>query len=557
MHKEGLAARAGSARYFCPHSQFPRPSPSSLVPKQKTATPRKSPRRKAAKAPSSRSTRSAPADMSPDKFRQVGHSLVDSIADFLARLPNAPTASPLLPDAMRAKLGKRELPEKGTDIGPVIDRFSRTFFEQSTHNGSPRFFGYITSSASPVGALADLLAAAVNPNCGAWALSPIGTEIENECIRWLGQFMGLPGKWDGVLVSGGNMANIVGFFVARKAKAKWDIRSKGVAHADARKLVMYGSAEIHTWIYKAADMSGIGTDSIRKIPTDAGLRMRADALRQQIMADRAAGLEPFMVVGTAGAVGTGATDPLPEIATICKEFDLWFHVDGAYGAPAVALDDASADLKGLRLADSIAIDPHKWLYNSIEAGCLLTRDSDALKNAFSFHPPYYQFDDNEGQEVKNYFEYGPQNTRGFRALKIWLGFQHAGASGYRKMIADDIELAHRLHDFVAKEQLLEAGTVDLSISTFRYVPRDLRSRARGDGKVTEYLNELNARIATALRLSGRAFVSNAHIEDRYMLRACIVNFRTTLADVELLPKLIVEIGQRIDKEIRPTALRRG
>jgi glutamate/tyrosine decarboxylase-like PLP-dependent enzyme len=494
--------------------------------------------------------------MPPEKFRALGHSLVDSIADFLDRLPDLPTAAPLLPDAMRARLGTRLLPERGTDIGPVVSKFSKLFFEQSTHNGSPRFWGYITSSAAPVSALADLLAAAVNPNCGAWALSPIATEIENECIRWLGQFLGLPGKWDGVLVSGGNMANIAGFYVARKAKASWDIRAKGVAHSDSRRLVMYGSSEIHTWIYKAADMGGLGTDAIRKIPTDNNLRMRADALRAQIVADRNAGLEPFMVVGTAGSVGTGATDPLPEIARICKEHKLWFHVDGAYGAPAVALDDASADLKGLRLADSIAMDPHKWLYNSIEAGCLLTRDGTALRNAFEFKPPYYQFDDNEGQEVKNYFEYGPQNTRGFRALKIWLGFQQSGASGYRRMIADDIQLAHRMHEFIGEEEELEQGTVALSISTFRYVPRDLRARARGDAKVTEYLNELNARIATALRLSGRAFVSNAHIEDRYMLRACIVNFRTTLDDVKLLPKLIVELGRDLDARTRPSALRR-
>src|SRR6476619_1672974 len=222
-------------------------------------------------------------------------------------------------------LSKRALTEKGIDIGPVLEKFSKTFFEESTHNGSPRFWGYITSSAAPVGALADLLAAAVNPNCGAWALAPIATEIENESIRWLTQFMGLPGKWDGVLVSGGNMANIVGFYVARKAKAAWDIRAKGVAHADSRRFVLYGSAEIHTWIYKAADMAGLGTDAIRKIPTDSALRMNPDALRKQIVADRAAGLEPFMVVGKAGSVGTGATDPLPAIARICKEFNLWFH----------------------------------------------------------------------------------------------------------------------------------------------------------------------------------------------------------------------------------------
>ena len=500
--------------------------------------------------------RSAPADMPPDEFRRLGPSLVDAIADFYAHLPTSSTASPLLPDAMRARFGRHELPEKGANMGPVIEKFQKLFFDQSTHNGSPRFWGYITSSGAPVGALADLLAAAVNPNCGAWALSPIATEVENECIRWLSQFMGLPGKWDGVLVSGGNMANIVAFIVARKAKATWDIRAKGLASPESRRLVLYGSGEMHTWINKAADICGLGSESVRWIPADDKQRIRPDLLRQQIEIDRAAGLQPFMICGTAGTVGTGAIDPLPELAKICKEFDLWFHVDGAYGAPAVALADAGAgaDLKALRLADSIAIDPHKWLYAPLEVGCTLVRRRDDLHDAFASKPSYYQFDDNEGQEVKNYYEYGPQNSRGFRALKVWLGFQQAGASGYRRMIADDIELARRLHEFVGREPLLEQGTQSLSITTFRYVPADLRRRSMESGALTDYLNELNARIATALRLGGKAFVSNAHIGDRYYLRACIVNFRTTLADVELLPRLIVELGRKLDDRFRPAAL---
>jgi aromatic-L-amino-acid/L-tryptophan decarboxylase len=500
-----------------------------------------------------RGTRSSPADMPPEKFRAIGHTLVDAVADFLGRLPDAPTASPLLPNDMRKVLGTRDLPEKGADIAPILKKFSKLFFEQSTHNGSPRFFGYITSSATPVSALAELLAAAVNPNCGAWALSPIATEVENEVLRWLTQFLGLPGKWDGTLVSGGNMANIVAFIAARKAKAPWDIRTKGLTSADSKRMVLYTSAETHGWINKAADICGLGTDAIRWIPADDNQRMQTNGLRQQIAADRAAGLHPFLVIGTAGSVGTGATDPLPELAKICAENDLWFHVDGAYGAPAVALDDASVDLKGLRLADSIAIDPHKWLYNSIEAGCTLTKHPEALRDAFSFHVSYYQFEDNEGQEVKNSYEYSPQNTRGFRALKIWLGFQQVGASGYRKMIGDDVALARRMHDAVGKQKLLEQGTIALSICTFRYVPEDLRSRA-SDKAVTDYLNELNARIVTAMRLSGKAFVSNAHIGDKYLMRACIVNFRTTVADAEWVPQLAVELGRDLDRKFRPKKL---
>jgi glutamate/tyrosine decarboxylase-like PLP-dependent enzyme len=312
---------------------------------------------------------------------------------------------------------------------------------------------------------------------------------------------------------------------------------------------------MHTWIYKAADICGLGTAAIRWIPTDENHQLSPDELRRRVAADRAAGLLPFMAIGTAGTVGTGAIDPLPEIAKVCGDYGLWFHVDGAYGAPAVALSDAPANLKALRLADSIAIDPHKWLYAPLEAGCVLVRERDDLHDAFEFKPSYYQFDDNEGQEVKNYFEYGPQNSRGFRALKIWLGFLQAGASGYRRMIADDIELARRLHEFVGEQELLEQGTCNLSITTFRFVPSDLRDRAMETGPVTEYLNELNARIATALRRSGRALVSNAHLGQRYVLRACIVNFRTTLSDVRALPGAVVELGKELDYRIRPDILR--
>ncbi|MDP9206048.1 MAG: aminotransferase class V-fold PLP-dependent enzyme [Gemmatimonadota bacterium] len=498
-------------------------------------------------------TRSAPCDLPSEQFRAIGHSLVDSIADFLHGLPGAPTATSFLPDALRTALGRRELPEEGRDIAPVIKEFSEKFFRLSTHNGSPRFFGYITSSAAPIGALADMLAASVNPNCGAWALSPIATEIENETIRWLSEFMGLPGTWDGVIVSGGNMANMVGFTAARTSKAGWNIRADGLRAKDARQLVLYTSKETHTWINKAADIGGLGTAAVRWIPTDHELRMRVDLLEESIAADLAAGLAPFMVCGTAGTVGTGAIDPLPAIAQVCKKYDLWFHVDGAYGAPAVALADAADDLKGLRLADSIAIDPHKWLYSPLEAGCILTRHGSALRDAFAFKPHYYQFDDNEGQEVKNYFEYGPQNSRGFRALKIWLGFQQIGANGYRRMIADEIALAHQLHEMIGGHDSLERGTVSLSITTFRFVPHDLRG-APDDGSVTNYLNELNERIATAVRLSGEAFLSNAFLDGRFMLRACIVNFRTTLKDVALLPGLVTRLGRELDAKLRPSRL---
>ena len=285
-------------------------------------------------------------------------------------------------------------------------------------------------------------------------------------MRWMASLIGYPRECGGLLVSGGNMANIVCFLAARAAKAGWNVRERGVIGDSGQRLRVYGSAETHTWIQKAADLGGLGTDSIRWIPTDGELRMDVAALRRQIAADKAAGDVPCMVVGTAGSVSTGAVDPLPEIHAVCAEHDVWFHVDGAYGGFAAAVPDAPADLRALSAADSVAVDPHKWLYAPLEAGCALVRDPDALRAAFAYHPPYYHFD----EQVTNYVDYGPQNSRGFRALKVWLALQHAGAAGYRTMIADDMRLSRVMADAVRRSDELELVTQALSITTFRCVP---------------------------------------------------------------------------------------
>jgi glutamate/tyrosine decarboxylase-like PLP-dependent enzyme len=248
-----------------------------------------------------------------------------------------------------------------------------------------------------------------------------------------------------------------------------------------------------------------------------------------------------MVVATAGTVSTGAVDPLNEIASICSEEGIWFHVDGAYGAFAAAVPGTPPDLQALRLANSVAVDPHKWLYAPLEAGCILVRDAETLRHAFSYHPPYYHF----GQEALNYVDFGPQNSRGFRALKVWLALRHAGRTGYVRMIADDIRLSQRLHARMGENSELEPFTQELSISTFRYLPPRLRPEI-GTEATEAYLNELNEALLERIQNSGEAFVSNAVIGGRYLLRACIVNFRTGEADVDELPEIVVRLGREVD-----------
>ncbi len=350
--------------------------------------------------------REAPLVMDADTFRALGHRLVDQVAAFLESVPHRPVTTDQSPSAVRDALGLGgPLPEQGTDPGPLLERTAQLLFDHSLLNGHPRFFGYITAAPAPIGILAELLASAVNPNVGAWTLSPAATEIERETIRWIAELIGYDPQCDGLLVSGGNMANVVGFLAARASRAGWNVREQGVAGGAGRQLRVYASEETHTWIHKAADLSGLGTSSIRFVAAGRDQRMDVGALRRAIEADIAAGDAPFMVVGTAGSVSTGAVDPLASIAAVCRDKGLWFHVDGAYGGFAAAVPEAPADLRGLREADSIAVDPHKWLYAPLEAGCALVRDTQALRAAFAYHPPYYHFN----ETATNFVDHGPQN----------------------------------------------------------------------------------------------------------------------------------------------------
>jgi glutamate/tyrosine decarboxylase-like PLP-dependent enzyme len=500
--------------------------------------------------------RIAPLEMTESEFRKVGRQVIERIAEWQCTLPNRPVAPNELPGVLREALGAGSLPEQGADARDLLEEAATLLFEHSTLNGHPRFMAMITSSAAPIGALGDLLAAAVNPNVGGWALAPIATEIEAQTIRWIAELIGYPTDCGGLLVSGGNMGNFLGFLVARTAKAPWDVRTAGLMGGEGHCLCVYASQETHTWLHKAADLFGLGIEAIRWIPVDAQLRMDTAALRRQIQADSEAGDLPFLVIGTAGTVSTGAVDPLPEIAAICHEYGLWFHVDGAYGGFAAALLNSGSAvevpdaLRGISLADSVAVDPHKWLYAPLEAGCTLVRDAALLRETFSHHPPYYHFDEDALSTI-NYHEYGPQNSRGFRALKVWLALRQAGRAGYIEMISDDIQLARELYRLVEAHLELEAFTQGLSITTFRYVPADLTLVTEA---VEAYLNRLNAELVTRLQRSGEAFLSNAVVGGTFLLRACIVNFRTALDDIEALPQIVIRIGREVDAAMRPAAL---
>jgi aromatic-L-amino-acid/L-tryptophan decarboxylase len=490
--------------------------------------------------------RKSPIEISKEEFKKIGYGLIDAVAEFLDTIEQKPVTTGESPAQIQQLLGTHSLPDQGISASELLPRASELLFNHSLLNGHPRFMGYITSSAAPIGALADLLAATVNPNVGANVLSPVATAIEKQTIRWLAELIGFTSACGGVLVSGGNMANFTAFLAARTAKAPQGLKENGLKQLET-EMVFYCSKATHTWIEKAAVLFGHGTGAIRWIATDEANRMDTKVLESTIKADLEAGKKPFLVIANAGDVSTGAVDPLRAIAKLCQSYDLWFHIDGAYGIPAVVVPDQKQLFEGVEEADSIALDPHKWLYSPLEAGCTLVKDPNHLIETYSSHPVYYNFNANNEDLNQNYYEYGFQNSRGFRALKVWLALQQVGRQGYIQMIEEDIRLSRLFFDLARQHPELEAFTQNLSITTLRYVPAGyMADTAQPD----TYLNTLNESLLNQLQQGGEVFLSNALVNSHYCLRGCIVNFRTSQKDIEEIIDIIVKAGRGIHQQLK-------
>ena len=490
--------------------------------------------------------RESPIEIGREDFQKVGYQLVDAISNFIETINEKPVTTGENPKQIQQILGNASLPDDGIAVSEIVAKSTDLLLEHSLLNGHPKFFGYITSSPTPIGALADFLAAAVNPNVGANILSPMATAIEKQTIKWLSEFIGASPSCGGLLVSGGNMANFTAFLAARTAKAPKSLKEDGLTNT-ADEMVFYCSKATHTWIEKAAVLFGHGTKAIRWIATDAANKMNITILEQTINDDLKIGKKPFLVIGNAGDVSTGVVDNLSAIATICKEHDLWFHIDGAYGIPAAIIPEYKKQFEGILEADSIALDPHKWLYAPLEAGCTLVKNPQHLIDTYSSHPAYYNFSSHEEEPSLNYYEFGFQNSRGFRALKVWMALQQVGKNGYIEMIGEDIALAQLLFEEAKKHLELEAVTQNLSITTFQYVPTDY---VHQENESQEYLNNLNENLLNKLQESGEVFLSNAVVDGKYCLRACIVNFRTSKKDIHEVIEIVVREGRKVHETLQ-------
>jgi glutamate/tyrosine decarboxylase-like PLP-dependent enzyme len=387
-----------------------------------------------------------------------------------------------------------------------------------------RFFGYVLGSGDPVGAAADLLASALNQNVTAWRSSPAGITIEKTVIRWLAESIGCRG-FQGSLTGGGSSANLMGLAMAREAKLP--VNAQGFVN---RRGTVYASEEVHMSIPKAVGLLGIGRDNLRLVPTDETFHMIPSELDRAMRRDQEAGLIPIAVVASAGTVNTGAVDPLSQIAEIARQHGAWFHVDGAYGAlAAIAVRNR---FNGLELSDSLSLDPHKWLYQPLDCGCLLFRDSDAARKAFAHTGEYARSLTTDPVESFAFFEESLELSRRFRALKLWFALRYHGFDAFRDSIKNDLAHARRLAEAVINEPELElAAPLELSAVCFRYVGPGGLSAAE--------LNRQNAAILKRVVERGKVYLSNATLRSKFCLRACIVNHRTTDADVDsVVPEVL-------------------
>ncbi|HEY3763737.1 MAG TPA: aminotransferase class V-fold PLP-dependent enzyme [Gaiellales bacterium] len=474
----------------------------------------------------------ADLDWGAGEARELTGAVLDLWCDMLDRMRELPVAPPLDAAAV-ARAAAVPIPAQPMPVAELAALLRPLVMEHSTLCGHPGFMAYISGSGTVPGAAADLLAAALNPNAGGWTISPAATELELHLTRWLAGRFGLPNGAAGLMTSGGAASNLTALKAARDARTPGDTRRDGIA---GLPLVLYASEEAHATIAEAADVMGLGERAVRAIPTDAGLRMRADALEQTIADDRAAGRHPFAVVATAGTTATGAIDPLPAVADICAAHGLWMHVDAAYGGAAVLAPELRPLLAGIEQADSIAFDPHKWLYTPQSSACLLVRDPAHLLRSFSIDAAYVRDDAALSGRGTNVGEMGPQWSRAFLALKVWLSLAAHGTEAYGRRIAHDVELARYLDARVREHPDLEPMCpVTLSIACFRYAPA-------GAGLDDQALDALNERLMVAIRRDGRAFPSNAVLGGRYGLRACLVNHRTEAQDIDALLDATLELG---------------
>src|SRR6266403_370009 len=456
-------------------------------------------------------------DPTPDEIGDWGNSVIQLMAEYLGGLRDHKVYRHISSREIRDSLDPA-LPTKGIDFDALLKVFRENIIPFSRQNAHSRMFGYVQSPGTPLAAFADLLASTLNANLTVWRSAPAPVELERLTIDWIRQILGFNAEAGGLFVSGGSMANLAAIAAARQVK-----------DCSSGRLRIYVSSETHFSIAKAAALLGIGRENVRQVAVDERFRIRIDDLVAKITADLEAGYVPFCVAANAGTVNTGAVDPLVEVRQIADRFQLWMHVDGSYGAFAVLAKSARKLFAGIQRADSIALDPHKWLYLPVDVGCVIYRAPEIARTAFAHEAEYTRIIGEEADEAFAFWDYGPELSRRFRALKVWILLKGVGLDSLGEAIESNLACARYLESMVrASDDFEMVAPVELSIFCFRHVPARLRNKS------PKAIDAFNERLLVALQRDGSSYLSNATLGDRFALRGCVLNYRTTLRDMEIL-----------------------
>lgn len=482
--------------------------------------------------------RTTPAvDLPAEEFRAAGYDAIDRLVayyDTLADRPVFPAADPLT----LAPRFDRPAPEDPEPLDAILADWSDLIVPNSSLQGHPRFFSWVNGGGTQVGALAEALAAGLNANPGGWRAAQAAAVIENQTIRWIASLMGLDPATSGLFVSGGTMANTAALRMALADKATWDLTGEGLQSADRpRQLTVYmADHEAHASLWKALDLLGLGRNALRRVPSHPDFTIDIAALERMLDDDIAAGMTPFCLVGHAGSINVGAIDPFDQLARVARARNLWLHLDGAIGALGAILPELRDAYRGIELADSISFDAHKWMGVPYECGCVLVRRPATMRNAFGISASYLAEGEDPALEPYDYFNRGPQMSRGFRALKVWMSLRHYGAEGYRQFFRRTIDNAKYAHQLVSAspEWQVVQPEPQLYIYSFRYV---------GQGIAESELDALNARIADEMKRRQIALVMTTRVHGRITQRLSIANHRTTREDIRATIEAMAEIGR--------------
>lgn len=458
-------------------------------------------------------------------FRLQGHRMLDDMIDYLEHLRDQPVWQPM-PEEVRASF-RQALDDGPSDLAKTHELFMKDVLPYALGNVHPGFMGWVHGGGTPVGMLAEMLAGGLNANLGGRDQSPI--EIERQVVKWTRKLFNFPETASGLFVTGTSMANLIGLLIARTSRLGTDVRHKGIT-AGTPRLTAYTSADAHVSIVQAMDIAGFGSGALRMIPVDELHQMDIAALERSIAEDRKAGMTPFFIAGTVGTVGVGAIDNLQAIAELCRRENIWFHVDGAYGALAMLAADLAPRLQGIECADSIAFDFHKWGQVPYDAGFILVRDGELHHNTFA-SPAAYLKRESRGMAANSPWpcDFCPDLSRGFRALKTWFTIKVYGDEKLGQVISNTCALARHMKRRIEAEPQLELlAPVALNIVCFRYRSADA--------------NRVNANLVAALQESGIAAPSTTTINGQLAIRAAIVNHRTTASDIDALIDATLALG---------------